>query len=90
MNIYKVSRTDEVGWDEYDSFVCVAETAAAAKKVHPFDEYNNTEWPPETYSDGYRRNHGWVKREAIETLQVEYVGTGDGPARIVLSSFCAG
>jgi len=37
MNIYRVSRpdSDDVGYDEYSEFVCVAESIEAAKKIHP-------------------------------------------------------
>jgi hypothetical protein len=89
MNIYKVSRTDTVGWDQYDAFVCIAETEEAARNMHPDDD---DIWDiPDTYDDGYRRNTGWVKRKEINTLKVEYVGlAGVGLAKIVLASFNAG
>ena len=35
MNIYKVSRKDGASYDEYDSFVCVAETEEQAKLMFP-------------------------------------------------------
>jgi hypothetical protein len=38
MNIYLVSRTDEVDWDEYDSVVVVAETPKEARKIAPVDD----------------------------------------------------
>ena len=35
MNVYKVSRKDEIDYDEYDSFVCVAESEEQAKLMFP-------------------------------------------------------
>jgi hypothetical protein len=35
MNIYLVSRTDDIGYDEYDSIVIAAKTAQEACSVHP-------------------------------------------------------
>ncbi len=35
MNLYLISRTDEVGYDEYDSAVVIAESMAEARKIHP-------------------------------------------------------
>jgi hypothetical protein len=91
MNIYKVSRTDTVGWDQYDAFVCIAETEEAARNMHPYEDDHDDIWDiPDTYDDGYRRNTGWVKRKEIGTLKIEHIGTADGLPGIILSSFCAG
>ena len=35
MNLYKVSRKDGIDYDQYDSFVCVAETEEQAKLMFP-------------------------------------------------------
>lgn len=35
MNIYKLTRTDEVDWDEYEAAVVVARSAKDARKIHP-------------------------------------------------------
>ena len=35
MNLYKVSRTDPVDYDEYDSLVCAAPDAESALKMRP-------------------------------------------------------
>jgi hypothetical protein len=42
MNIYKVYRTDNVDYDEYDSAVVVAESEAQARELVPFAA-NDTE-----------------------------------------------
>ena len=39
MNIYLVSRTDEVDYDEYDSLVVYAKSREAAKDISPCAEY---------------------------------------------------
>ncbi len=35
MNLYQISRTDEVGYDEYDSAVVVANSISEARLVNP-------------------------------------------------------
>lgn len=92
MNVYKVSRTDRIDWDEYDAFVCVANDfvcvandEAEARNMHP-----DSEWGPEFWDSGNPRKTGWVKRSDAHTLNVDLVGTANGPARIILSSYCAG
>jgi hypothetical protein len=35
MRIYLVERTDKVGWDEYESFVCAAKSTWSARKLQP-------------------------------------------------------
>lgn len=35
MQIFLVERTDDVGYDEYTGFVCVAENEAAARAMKP-------------------------------------------------------
>lgn len=34
-SLYLVKRTDNVTWDEYDSFVVCAESEDEARRVHP-------------------------------------------------------
>jgi len=43
MNIYLVSRTDEVDWDEYISIVVVAESSVEAKRIYP-SEHSEQYW----------------------------------------------
>jgi hypothetical protein len=38
MNIYLVERTDENGYDEFDSFVCIEETLEKARQTTPNDK----------------------------------------------------
>lgn len=44
MNIYLVERTDSVGYDEYDSFVVVAETEEEALNTTPSDYVTLDSW----------------------------------------------
>jgi len=46
LNFYKVSRNDDVGWDEYDSAVIVAESpedAIAFLKAH-YEDWETDTW----------------------------------------------
>ncbi|KKL74499.1 hypothetical protein LCGC14_2064310 [marine sediment metagenome] len=45
MNIYLVSRTDEVDYDEYDAVVVVAHNAKEAKTIKPSDYGKEWETP---------------------------------------------
>jgi hypothetical protein len=87
MNVYKVSRTDAIDWDNYIAFVCIAATEEDARNIHP---YEHDPWPFETWDSGNPRNTGWVHSKDINTLTVEYIGTAAEPARIILASYCAG
>ena len=80
-NIYVVSRTDGVGYDEYDSFVVVACDEEEARNTHPS---NN--------SDSYIEHWGssWISKSEIHTLDVERIGTSIQPCGVILSSFNAG
>lgn len=87
MKIYKVSRTDRIGYDQYDAFICIAETAEDARRMHPNDD-------EETYDDGdddkpYFNN--WVYRKDVGALLVEEIGTtDDNSQKVVLASYNAG
>lgn len=43
MNIYKVYRTDEIGYDEFDEAVIVAKDEKQARQLSPFRNSENTE-----------------------------------------------
>lgn len=36
MKLYLVARTDDVGYDEYDSFVCAAQSEDGARNMTPY------------------------------------------------------
>ena len=96
MNIYKVSRTDEIGWDEYSAMVVVAESSQSARQMHPAAErsYHTIEdqkaWESGDEEECYAEDHCWVKYKDIDKLVVEEIGIGGGEPRVILSSYHAG
>ena len=68
--LYLVKRTDEVTWDEYDSFVVCAESENEARRVSPdgmmFFEDNMSEQSKRYFKSG------WTDK--IETLEVSCIG----------------
>lgn len=105
MKIFRVSRPadDKIGWDEYDSFICVAPDEAAARCIHPSRRLSRvwneatSQWhwlnaetgEVEVEADQY---HTWTCD--IERLDVEVIGdqsASHSPKRgVVLASFNAG
>lgn len=92
MKLWVVSRTDFIGYDDYDSMVVAAETEEEARYTHPSDNRFWSEglqgwvsrWCPNTL-DNY---HSWAE---AKTLTVEYLGTTDRKTSgIILASFNAG
>lgn len=78
MNIYKVSRTDDWSYGEYDSFVCAAESEDRAKMMNPDGEWD-------------AKYSGWIPSQERDTLEVERIGLADhGVHGILLKSFNAG
>ena len=80
MNIYLVERDLGTGWDEYKSFVCIAQSAIDARLTHP-SPYD-VDW------DG-RSCHDWVD---CRQVTVTVLGTAHGiqEARVVCSDYNAG
>lgn len=87
MNIYYVSRTNcKICWDEFDSFVCIAEDENSARKTAPcsasFDEYGSDDWENDW-------NRSWTSD--IESLDVVLLGVShETEPRVVCASFNAG
>lgn len=102
MKIWLVSRKEGGGYDEYDAFVVVAETAEAARLTHPNEDedvgsvlYATTKWDGRkwmsTYRDGEQHeSHDWPVEP--DSLIVTEIGTAnDGQeSGVVLASFNAG
>lgn len=97
MNIYLVERTDSVGYDEYDSFVCVAMDEDTARHISP-DEYHVYSrelggWVF-NYHDGSSeldRYTSWT--HDVSTLLVYKIGKADpmySNGDVICSSFNAG
>ena len=80
-NIYKVERADDVGYDEYDSFVIIAETESVARYTHPNGrDIEDASW--------YENSWPVTPEDLIVTL----IGRVDGndTAGVICASFNAG
>lgn len=99
--LYKVSRcdTDRIDYDEFDSFVCVAEDIESARRMHPRNHYVwnkrsggwHFRYKEGNIEDDRCEYHGWTTD--IKGLVIEYMGPGviELPVgRIILASFNAG
>lgn len=75
MNIYICRRKDEVGWDEFDSFVCLANSPKEAKQLAQ-EAANMGEWHPEP--------------DAFLSGSCKKIPLDSGKPRILLGSFNAG
>ena len=87
--LYLVKRTDEVTWDEYDSFVVCAESEDEARRVYPdgmmFFEDNMSEQSKRYFKSG------WTDK--IETLEVSCIGLASVSLKnrqVICSSYNAG
>lgn len=93
MNIYSVKRTDTIGWDEYDSFVCYAKTEKDARSIFPHSSYERkvSKFNEEGAWDNVW-DSSWVMSEDIDSLAVTLIGTSDKveEEKIIVSSFNAG
>ena len=89
MNLYLVSRTDKIDYDEYDSFVCAAENEEQARKMLPFDE----ELVREETEENIRNLIFWEWTNDLNKIKVEYIGKADEKytkPTVILASFNAG
>lgn len=77
MNLYIVSR-ENYSYDEYISFVVVAENEDLARSYHPKGKWQEGLYP------------SWVAYEERYQLQVELVGKIQAEAGVVHTSFRAG
>lgn len=94
MNLYMLSRTNTVDYDEFDRAIVAAETEDAARLVHP---NGYAEWAPAQNAWIGRRPDGstweasptWI---APADVQVLHIGTAlpGQKAGVVLASFNAG
>lgn len=89
MKLWRVSRQDH-GDDEYDEFICAAETADAARLIHPSGIakriWNGAAWlREETWSKC--ADDTWA---APDSLEVKEIGVAaDGIEGVVCASFNA-
>ena len=79
MNIYKVSQTQNKGYDTYDSFICYANTPEEASKMLPND-----------YMDWDDNYSSWCSYPDNATITL--IGSNDTVTEpsVILSSFNAG
>ena len=86
MYIFLVQRTDKVGYDEYDSFICVANSESQARLMNPnYNEIENNLY----FNFDYPYISDWVKNP--NSLVVTKIGKADSnQPRVILSSYNAG
>jgi len=99
MNIYKVSRTDKIDYDEYDSFICYARDELEAKDIPPASyivwDPDNKRWGEDYTADEPPEDRfasrAWPVR-ADSLLKIELIGKGPDDAKpgVILASFNAG
>lgn len=86
MNIYVVYRTDRIGYDEFDSFVCCAKTAKEAMSFAPvFVEQNDFPIAKTLETD---KNYLWTTTENLKAVKIGETTIDDKV--IFNSSFNAG
>lgn len=85
MNLYLVRRTDIVVYDEYDAFVCAAESEEQARRMPPVAEWLTSEL--------LSSNIIWEWTNDLNKIKVEYIGKADEKytkPTVILASFNAG
>jgi len=87
LNLYRISQTDNDGYDTYDSAVVVAVSAAAAQLIHPgyFLEREYKWWEDDTAYSTWTDHPTNVKVELIGVASKGLTQPG-----VVCSSFNAG
>lgn len=79
MNIYVITRTDDIRYGTYDSAIVVANNAKEAARIHP---------NPEEFASKYDT---WVT--SSDFVKVEQIGVADEKYKspqVILASFIAG
>jgi hypothetical protein len=91
-NIYLLSRTDKIDYDNYDSVVVCANSEKEARKIHPSRFLCKSEiekWKNNNLS----RTDGWIFFDKIDTLKVKLIGQASDDIElgsVILASFNAG
>lgn len=84
MNIYLVDTVAKVDYDQYDSFVVVADSEEEAKATHPSTLYG------EVQSENTDKDDLWTP---FKDIRVELIGVADSEYKektVICSSFNAG
>lgn len=92
MNFYLVERTDKWSYDDYDSFVCVAENEEQARWMTPDPEYHMWKDGIRCFSYGEQKPapldfSSWCK-DPVKNLKVTLLNPTE--PKVILSSFNAG
>lgn len=88
MNIYLVKRIDDVDYDQYKSFVCIAPDVETARKIDPSSCRNPVLFS--TTTDEYDFEC-WVPYNELKFLKVKHIGVSDSDKlEIVCASYNAG
>ena len=85
MNLYLLRRTDTIGYDEYDAFVCAAESEDQARSMPPANEWLTSEL--------LNSNIIWEWTNDLNNIEVTHIGKADEKytkPTVILASFNAG
>jgi len=83
MNLYLISRTDAIDYDEYDSAVVAAPDEATARDMHPRDG------APVDWATGSRYAFDtWCRSQ--DCVTVKLIGTASVEQGVILASYNAG
>lgn len=85
--IWRVSRPDEHGYDEYDSFVCAAKTEKKAREMHPW--WPLYKWNGTTWKSTAREDRGWPHPDSLIILELGIANKGIEEG-VLCASFNAG
>jgi hypothetical protein len=94
MKIYKVERTDHAGYDDYDSFVCFADSPEDAKRLSPddFHVWKDDCWQMQhrdgSYSKRDMKYHSWVMPDKMKVSEIN--ADFAGKPEVILASYNAG
>lgn len=93
MKIFKVERTDNWSYDEYDSFVCIANSSEEARWLTPDPEYKM--WKDGVYCYSYgeqepvKYSWSWTKDpRTLEVTELDPIAISE--PTVILASFNAG
>lgn len=82
MNLYKLSQSDRIDYDTYDSCVVASESEDEARKIHPGD------YPLE--EDGRWVSRPWAKKPENVTVELIGIATPGTEEGVICASFNAG
>lgn len=98
MNLYKVSRTDSVRYEEFDSIVVQAPDEQSARRIHPKHEEEGIYWDlgqgcwKEKIDSESRKYNDMFWTSDLNSLNIELIGKANPSLdkTVIHSSFQAG